>query len=258
MSKTLLGRHLFLTCGLSWPKDGIYRVLRRINRESKSQYISDVQRVARQYKGKNGERKFDWDNYEDFKLISRRFRKNLLFDGKGNLTDKYGDATIVDKYDYSEMYSDTPFEELFRVVKGNSRDDLFQHDLKTFSSKIGMFGKIKNKTNKKGFILQDVCVDSEGYIGQHLSEVFKVDVYVADRIWCDKRFVGEQYCGHNYSFNYSRDCDFDRNAVFHQVTSSGGDKTIISKEDNQKNSPVFIWFFKDRIVYTKAGGRSEH
>jgi len=255
--RNLLGQHIFITCNLSWPKDGIYRVLRRINRETKSQYISDVQRFA-EVKWTRGNRSIDWEKQIWMQRIARRFRKDKLFNEDGTFSSRYGDVTVVDSRDFSAMISDTPFDEMFRVVKGNGSDDLFEHDLKTFSKKLGIFGKLHRKTNKDGFLLQDVCIDTESHIGQSLSKVFNLDVYVADRLWCDKRFVGEQYCGHNHRFEYNRDCDFDRNAVFHQVTSSGGDKKIISKEDNNHNSPVFLWFFKDRIVYKEDSGRSEH
>jgi hypothetical protein len=257
--KDLAGKHIFFTCGLSWPENGIYRVLRRINRETNSQYISDVQRVP-EVKWPKGGRKIDWEKKVWFQKIAKRYRKNKLFDDNGNFTDHYGDATIVSDSDYSVMISDKPFDELFTVVKGDGEDDLFEHDLKTFKKKLGVGGFLTRKyrkRNKEGYLLHDVCIDTNSFIGQYLKEVFGVDVYVADRMWCDKRFVGDQYCGSNYSFEYSRECDFDRNAVFYQVTSSGGDKPVISKEENNHNCPVFLWFFEDRIVYKEDSGRGE-
>lgn len=261
--KDLLGKHIFFTCGLSWPENGIYRALRRINRETRTQYISDVQRApyVRWNRAKNHQREFDWDRKVWFHKIARRYRKKKLIDKNGNLTNFYHDATFVDDSDYSVMISDKPFEELFTVVKGDGEDDLFEHDLKTFGKKTGWKGvlpkRFYRKTNKGGYILQDVCIDTKSFIGQHLKEVFGVDVYVVDRMWCDKRFVGDQYCGSNYSFENSRECDFDRNAVFHQVTASGGDKPEITKEENNHNSPVLLWFFEDRIVYKEERGLSE-
>lgn len=264
--ENLLGKHIFFTCGLSHPKNGIYRVLRRINRETDTQYISDVQRApyVKWNRARNHQKEFDWDRKVWFQKIARRYKKSKLIDKNGNLTDNYYDATFVDDSDYSVAISDTPFDELFRVVKGDGGDDLYEHDFKTFSKKAGYGGLASNlfpnlfrKTNKDGYILQDVCIDTKSYIGQHLKEVFGVDVYIVDRVWCDKRFVGDQYCGNNYSFEYSRECDFDRNAVFHQVTSSGGDKPEITKEENEGNSPILIWFFKDKIVYKEERGMSE-
>lgn len=257
--KDLLGKHIFITMDLSWPKNGIYRVLRRINRETDSQYISDVQRSP-YYTDKGGDRKFDWTRRKWFQKIARRYNKSRLLNNDGSLSDYYGKTTLIDE-DYSSMISDIDFNELFRVVKGDGRDDLFQNDLDTFSKKAGFSGLLPNKfyrkTNKAGYILQDVCIDTKGYIGQHLKEVFGVDVYVADRIWCDKRFVGEKYCGHNYDYNYQKSCDFDRNAVFHQVTSSGSDRSVISAEEDKLNSPILMWLFKDRVVYKKEQGKSE-
>jgi hypothetical protein len=252
--ENLLGKHLFINLNLSFPENGIYRVMRRINRETKTQYISDAQRFL--YVKEKG--KDNWDKKPIFHGTSKRYRKKKMFDKQGNLIDKY---KIVDSTDYSAMISDIPFNELFKIVKGDGNDYLSKHDLKTFNKKVGLslLPKIPfRKTNKDGYILQDVCIDTKSYVANHLKEVFGVDVYVVDRMWCDKRFIGKQYCGHNYSFKYSRECDFDRNAVFYQETSFGGDKSIISKEEDEHNSPVFLWFFKDKIVYKKNSSRSEH
>ena len=35
------------------------------------------------------------------------------------------------------------------------------------------------------------------------------------------------------------------------------DKPIISKKENEHNSPIFLWFFEDRIVYMKDFSRGE-
>lgn len=256
--KDLLGKHIFITKDLSWPENGVYRVLRRINRETSSQLISDVQRSV-YYTDKGGQRNFDWTRRKWFQKIARRYNKSRLLNEDGSLSDYYGKTTLIDG-DHSSMISDVEFDELFRVVKGDGCDDLFQNDLDTFSKKAGFSGllpkKFYRKTNKAGLILQDVCIDTKSYIGQHLKEVFGVDVYIVDRMWCDKRFVGEQYCGHNYSFEYNRKCDFDRNAVFHQVTSSGCDKSVISAEEDKLNSPILLWIFDGRIVYKEEEGKS--
>lgn len=251
----LLGKHIFITADLSYPENGIYRVLRRINRETKTQYISDAQRFlfVEEKTGKN-----NWKKKPIFYRTSKRFKKKILFDTGGDFTEKYGKVTIVDSNDYTAMKADVLFADLFRVVKGNGRDDLLQYDLDNFPKKLGMFGKVRRKKNKEGFTLQDVCIDTESYIGKHLKDVFGVDVYVADRIWCDKRFVGNQYCGSNHRFEYSRECDFDRNAVFHQVTGSGGDKVVISSDEDDHNSPVFLWVFDGKIVYKEQSSKSEH
>lgn len=241
--KNLLGKHLFVTHTLSWPKGGIYRVLRRINRETSSQYISDVQRVGT---------RADWNTKVWFQKIAKRFLKNKLFNDNGTLSYYYGSTTLIDG-DFSPMISDTPFSEMFKVVRGNSRDDLFNHEMKMMSKRYSIFSFLhKHPKNEYKLNLHYVCLDTEGFVGIYLKETFGVDVYVVDRMWDDKRFDG----GH-YDHNYDRSCNFDRNAVIHQITVFGGDKDVISAEEDSNNTTVLIWFFVDRIVYKKESGKRE-
>lgn len=248
----LLGKYLFMTSDLSWPKNGVYRALRRINRETKSQYISDVQRVPYCY-NKNGKRVFDWKRYEWFQKIAKRFIKNKLFNEDGTLTEYYGKTTLIDG-DYSSMLSDTNFNDMFRIVKGDGRNDLWEFESNSIAEQLkGIFKK--TKVNKG--ILHPVCIDTNSHIGTTLKKDFGVDVYIVDRMWDDKRFVYDRGVSGHYSHNHQKSCDFDRNAVFHQITNSGADKSIIRDEDNKSNKPILIWFFEDRIVYKEEGGRSE-
>ena len=79
--RKLLGKYIFITTSLSWPEGGIYKVLRRINRETKTQYISDTQRLM----FLNEEGKNNWDKKPIFHRTSRRYRKNKLINEDGSL-----------------------------------------------------------------------------------------------------------------------------------------------------------------------------
>ncbi len=228
----LLNKHLLSTI-VTIDENKVYKFLRRINRETKTQYISDVQRACDW-----GETNNKWVN---FQIIARRYRKNKLFLNDKSISDYYGNCKLVENN--SLLIGDTDFKEMFKIVPGNNRDDLFKYGLNSRNSFFNLFQSKKTKP----FLC---CLDT-GYIGQYLKETFNVPVYIVDRMY------NEETSKH-FSLGHDEIYDkYQRNAIFYQVTSSGNDKKIITTEENRNNSPIILWFFENHIVYCKATGYSE-
>lgn len=216
--------------------------LRRINRETKSQLISDCQRIPLFYKTRNRK---DENSIIHHQITAKRYLKNKIFNEDGTLSNYYGETYIVNE-DMSPMYCDVPFNKLFKVVPGKSEEDLFQYQLKNTFKRFKETFKKKKKNRP-----HDVCLSLEDPIGIHLKEVFNVDVYIVDRMW---DYEEEEHFSYS---NFRNSNDYERNAILHQVTCFGGDKKIISKEDNDKNLPIIMWVFPDKIVYKESSGHSE-
>lgn len=231
----LLGKHILIKN--EWydeyrKHDAIWTSLRRINRETKSQLISDTQRTP-----------IDWSAkpliWKHFQVTARRFKKAKLFLPNGDFTDYYGKTTLIEN-DISPMISDTPFDEMFKVVNGRTRKTLWEYESNKRNGFLSLFREFKT--------IPLCCNDIETYVGKYLTETFGLPAFYVDRIWFDD--IKEHYFP-----NQLTTCKYDRNMVFYQVTNSGDDLELISNEDNKKNESVLMWVFKDKIVYKTSDGR---
>ena len=211
--------------------DCVRTVMRRMNRETKSQFISDAQRIPVDW----GEKPIRWKN---FQVVAKRYYKKKLFNSDGTLSNYYGNSTFI-KGDITPLVGDKPFEEMFTIVK-SSKDDLFHYE-------ISIWDKLTKTQSLKTQAY--CCIDKDDYIGKHLGELFGLPVYFVDRIF-------NKQTGH-FDYEFTKSNDYERNAIFYQVTSSGDDKKIITNEENDMNEPIFIWAFKDKIVYKTALGYNE-
>lgn len=214
--------------------DCTWTTLRRMNRETKSQLISDTQRIP-----------VDWGAdpwvLKHFQLTAKRYRKDKLFLANGSLSDVYGKTSLIET-DITPMISDTPFDEMFKVVKGRTRDTLWEYEADKRNGFLSLFREFKT--------IPLCCHDTETYIGKHLSKTFGLPTYYVDRIWFHET-------SEHFHAEFKKSCKYDRNLIFHQVTTSGGDLKLITKEDNDNNEAIFMWVFKDKIVYKTSDGRSQ-
>lgn len=205
--------------------------MRRFSRETKSQLISDAQRIPK-----------DWSadplQWMHFQLVARRFKKNKLFNPDGSFTDHYGKTTLVNGL-IPELISDTEFDEMFAITKCEI-DDLPYYKPSWIKN---LFTELFTEY-KDAF----VCLDEENPIAKHLKSIFNVPIYLSERIFINREHF--RYCK-------GKDDVYDRNSVFYQVTCFGDDLPVISNDENNKNRPIFIWFFKDKIVYKLADGYNE-
>jgi len=248
----LLGKQLLVTH--KWyddykKSDKIYRVLRRINRETKTQFISDVQRVPKSWRSEEG-----LNSMINFQKIARRFRKSkLIVDNK--FTDYYGQISLCNSSD--PMLSDTLFSDMF-VVVDSTVDDLHMYDWErrqNYYFGLISYDRIKEKVFKRLGKEMDrpkhpCCLDTETYVSKYLGQEFNKPVYYVDRMYDT---VEKEHWSHELDPTNM----YDRNFIFHQVTSSGGDKSVITSEENEPNDSIGFWVFSDRIVYVKQSGCSE-
>jgi hypothetical protein len=130
----LLSKHIFETFDLSFPVNGVYRALRRINRETETQYISDVQRIFPRPTFTEPGIRYIW-----FQKIARRyFKKKLINPETKTFTDYYGEIHLVDDISFQPMISDTSFEEMFNVNGINLIQDGTSHIAKTLKKTFGL------------------------------------------------------------------------------------------------------------------------
>jgi hypothetical protein len=130
----LLSKHIFETFDLSFPVNGVYRALRRINRETETQYISDVQRIFPRPTFTEPGIRYIW-----FQKIARRYFKNKLINPETKtFTDYYGEIHLVDDTSFQPMISDTSFNNMFNIVGVNTYIDRETHIAKTLKKTFGL------------------------------------------------------------------------------------------------------------------------
>jgi len=231
----LLGKHLLFKN--EWYSehhgyDCVWTTLRRINRETKTQYISDTQRMV-----------IDWDKepyeYKWFHITAKRFRKKKI--------EKYIDNVIDDLHgEIERLKSDVEFDDMFTVIDVTNSMDLHMHHSQRVMDSYHPIKKFINKKRTKFPCYQDLSSPT----AMRLNNIFCLPVY-------EVCFMFNEVTGKHLKFDHRKECDYNRNLIFHQLTVGGDDKKIITDEENEGNQAIFIWVFEDRIVYKDSEGRSE-
>jgi len=215
----------------------VTRWLRRINRETKTQYVSDVLRYNK-----------NWDDDIDDMYYVGRWAKRYAKtpngfkyiatnrsspDGKSHLTlvDKLGDVKCVETF-----------------------EKLFQTDVRTFMS--------DNSEDESGVIFDIKLRYKENIKDEH----FKLERYIRkatskdDTYWNSTiiKFLEDEFNLPIFRFRLHL-CEHENNLVlktathFH-ITHFGDDAKVVDRKVNYANKTILFWLFDDKVVFTYQDG----
>lgn len=226
-------------------ENGSYSVtwLRRINRETKTQYISDVQRYVR-----------SWDDDKKDRMTfigkwAKRFQKTK--DGVGHIKTRQSNpngtmrlslvedpSTLKCKLTFKELFQtdireiqnagDYPLDELVVEAEDKRKDGLIVPD---------DFFLLERKLHFQSGE-EESFGGWDNQIIQYLQKEFKAPVYRLRPIMNEN----------NRSSKLSQSC------TYMQITHFGNDKPVISRKENYHNRTILFWLFDDKLIFQYADG----
>jgi hypothetical protein len=234
-NKKLVGKYLVT----KWVHNSgfVMKELRRITRITKKEkyLVSDVQRTCRNYKDGNDEMIFIADWASKFRVVDGEIKRSVY-----NLTNTDGVFTV------------NILEELNQLLCKYSYEELFMTDIRKIQTKNSQpYSWISNisdllESNSK-IVKEDVWFinPQESDFYKEVSEFLKVFFNVEEVLY--------------FSEYYEKDKPqsiLSESATFFQITHFGGDKKVITRDENSYNIPIQFWYFGDKVVFTEDTGKS--
>ncbi len=213
--------------------------LRRINRETKTMYISDGERVLSEKKNKD-----DITTFINAPYKAARFRKRL--NGKFTAVRTH----LHNPHCHAEVMLISDMEQL---VSPYSYDELFKVDVREFQDKgsrpltdIDMLNtNHKDGTNAIPYVLDRLISkcnrNDTSYIGGwdseligYLEDTFKVPVYQMSLVKIEE---------------HDKQTKLTKAAIQFEITHFGGDKKLLTQKENYMNRAIQFWLFPDKLVF---------
>ena len=230
-----LGKYILTT----WKHKGgfVSKCLRRINRiTSNGKYlISDVQRNRRNYD----------DGAKELIHVAKWASKFRVVDGEVKRPNSYlnnddGTMKIEVVSDVDQLLCEYSYEELFevdirKIQKEKSNPRSWIENLNTYKKKHGI------KLEEEDFYINPYHFSHFEEVNSFLKEFFQVD---------------EVLYFSNYYENSNNFGILSQSATFFQITHFGGDKRVITDEENSPNMPIQFWYFGNKLVYTEEDGKN--
>jgi hypothetical protein len=254
----------FVLC--QWKHDKGYQQnwLRRITRQTKTQYICDVQHtllLSAKYKKLYDSKKSDY-LYGLFQRCAFRLRmvKGKLVSQVTNLSnpDGFNHITLLSdiKTNHSALLCPLKYEELFDIDIRTVLP-LDSHTLEGFNRK-RKFAEERNAERKaegKPIMYDDVdavykistCKAENGFMDchksiiEHLTELFNVPIYELND------YFAKVDTTHDTTI-------YSKTAIHYHINHYGNDKPVISFKENQNNDTIAFWLFADKVVYKRVEG----
>jgi hypothetical protein len=220
--------------------------LRRINRQTKTQYVSDVQwtlLLSDKYK-----KLYDADSDFFYKRFNRcafrcRFAKGKFIPQKSYLSNSDGVdilnlvedfSTLKCEYEYSHLFEN----DIRNILPSDSKK------LKEFKDTWDYFEEkeLNNNTEDKFYVFNTYKTKEDDTVAAHLRELFG-DVEVLK--------VSEAI--HSIDTIHEKSI-YSNTAIHYHINFHGGEKEIRSRQENYHNTTISFWFFGDRIVYKYNSG----
>jgi hypothetical protein len=224
--------------------------LRRITRQTKTQYIADVQHtllLSSRYEKLYDEKKSDF-LYGIFKRCAKRMRmvKGQLIEQLTYLSNPDGIRKITLVEDFNILKCKYSYNELFDtdVRKFLSPDSNMVKDMNWWKEQ---FEKDKLKVDNYDFVFrfdteEIIKVDSCWYTtSEHLKELFGVPAYHI------KEHFGKMDTTHEKSI-------YSKTAIHYHINHFGGDKPILTFKEKYHNHTISFWLFDDKVVFRGESG----
>jgi len=244
--ENLIGKYLF--CEWKHNEGFEHHWLRRITRQTETQYIADCQHVlllSEKYK-----KLYDAGSdyfYELFNHCATRFRLsgNKIVEKCTNLSNTDGVRTTTLVEDFSVLKCKYKFEDLFETdVRNFLNPDSrmlehmgFMNDSKlNISEKLIYSFSVRSSENQS-----DLFNDVYGETVKHLKDLFGLPVFKANE------FLGSIDTTHEKS-------RFSESAIHYHINHHGGDKPILTRDEKSGNVTIAFWVFDDKVVFKFSSG----
>lgn len=245
--KNLVNRYVFC----QWKHNEGYQQnwLRRITRQTKTQYIADCQHtllLSDKYKKLYDSKKSDY-LYGIFQVCATRMRMigDKLVGQTTHLSNPDGVNTIELVEDFSSLKCKYKYEELFDV---DLRNILFIDSkmIKHMNWSYNHFKEIQSDVKDEIFYKFKTTEISEnddcyGEIAKHLKQLFSLPVHHAHETFNNIDTIHEK----------SR---FSESAIHYHMNFFGDDKPVITSKENYHNSTISFWLFDDKVVFKHEDG----
>lgn len=208
-------------------KDGFQqRWLRRINRQTDTQYVSDCQRTLTGKRDCFDKKKF-YDCATRFKVGKNSGK--LIELGRKNPDGKLSVALVEDM---SQIDCDMTYEEFLAEIDALNK--------KAKDEMQAYFRSVRLSEPKTG--KSDIFKDLFTPYVKHLKELFGEDITVLK-------------ISHEHVFSTTHDNNkLAQNAVHYHITVHGGEADTITFEEDRNNSTIVFWKFGKTIVFDFASG----
>jgi len=222
--------------------------MRRITRQTKTQYIADCQHtLALSDKYKKLYNKGSEYLYEIFQHCAKRFR---MVNGKltgqvTHLSNPDGVKTVTLIEDFNIMTCKYKYEELFDI----DVREVLPVDSRTLSQlkrKCEIYSKNSKMVESDFYILTTVTnensyTDCFKEVYEHLNNLFNRPVYMIDEMFARIDTTHER-------------SKYSDSAIHYHMNFFGDDKPVITFKENQKNVTISFWLFEDRVVFKNEDG----
>jgi hypothetical protein len=223
--------------------------LRRITRQTNTQYIADVQHTLLlddKYKKMYDSKKSDY-LYGIFQKCAKRFRmiKGELIEQFTHLSNPDGVRKNTLITDFSILKCKYKFEEIFYTdVRTLLTPDSKQ--LENFNRKFNFYKEHNHNVSEEEHYQVDVEELSEtdncyGSIATHLKQLFGVPVYMISELFVTIETIHENNI-------------FSQTAIHYHINYFGDDKPIINFKENYDNVTISFWLFDDKVVFKTEDG----
>jgi hypothetical protein len=248
--KNLKGKYIFS----EWKHNEGFQQkwLRRITRQTKTQYIADVRHTllsASNHKKLYAEKKSDF-LYGIFQNCAFRMymKGGQLFERLSYLSSNEGERKLTLIEDFSILKCKYSYNELFDtdVRKFLSSDSDMLEDMNWWKTQFEK-DKDKLKVENTDFVFkfeteEVVKVDSCWYTtAEHLKTLFGVPAYHI------KEHFGKMNTTHEKSI-------YSDTAIHYHVNHNGGDKSVLTFKENYHNDTISFWLFEDKVVFRGESG----
>jgi len=209
--------------------------LRRINRQTKMHFVSDVQRALNNGSGYT---------YSFMKNCAHKFRvkDDKIIPAKTRLDNTDGEMFVRKIDDFKSLTSKYSYDELFKIDLRTvlNKDDC---SYKNLIYEFGTWEKYLTPEEIKNFYTMDRKVQEpykklDDDIVNHLTELFNLPCYTIGRYQMERNNVSIIY----------------KEAIFYHMNIFGGNKPIVESVDAYRNRTIVFWVFKDRVIYGIVDG----
>lgn len=221
--------------------------LRRINYETETDYVSDVQRYVKDWKIKG-------DNYEYVHVgkWARRYRKTKDGGFKSvstKLSNPDGKSILSLVTDLKTLKCKYTFEELFNTDLRNIQNPE-AYPLKSLLRRQER-NELRKTKDENLFLLRDHCYLSDSSPNQN-----------AIMGWDAKlvKYLEEQFGVPVYDLNekvseWNKQSKLTQSGTYFHITHFGGEKKSLTRDENDMNRTIMFWLFDDKLIFQYEEGR---
>jgi hypothetical protein len=222
--------------------------MRRITRQTKTQYIADCQHSLELSDKYTKLYNAGWDDmFSVFKKCAKRYRlvDNKLVGQNTHRSNPDGVRTITLIDDFNIMKCKYDYTELFDI----DIRTVLPSDSKTLerANRTAKILNAKYKIQEDEMYTLRIRENNNSYtdcfveVYNHLAQLFNKPVYMVDQM--------------NLSINTTHDnSKYSNSAIHYHMNHFGGDKPMRTRKEDEHNMTISFWLFDDKVVFMKEDG----